>query len=288
MNQVLADCHMHTCHSPDSQANLFDMCLAAQHKGASIVTITDHCEMNLYYERYQNVLEESQSDTIETRKRFRDMKILLGIEMGQPLQDVVASNEMLGDYRFDFVLASLHNPPKDCGYPLCKEKEENPDYVEAFENKDYAYLKYTKETTPIIITDYFERLYKMSLWGKFDSLSHITYPIRYCKGEQGVTVDIKQYYPIITEIYKALIQRDIALELNSAGLRNPVHETAPNYELLKLYKECGGKLITLGADAHTTAHVADGIPECIEMLKSLDFDAYYYFERRRPVAVPIV
>lgn len=289
MEQILVDCHLHTNNSPDSEAKPLDMCLSAKEKGVKLITVTDHCEMNLYYERYKSVVENSVSDAKKMAKAVEGLTVLSGVEMGQALQNIDAANEMLDTMEFDFVLASLHNPPSDCDYPLCKETEENPNYVEAFLAKDYAYLKYTKDTAPIIFKDYFEDMYKTVLWGRFDSLAHITYPLRYCKGEQNIDIDlIKEFKPIITDIFKEIIKRDIALELNSGGLRNPIHEISPNFDLVKLYKDCGGKLVTLGADAHTPIHVGAGITDSIEMLKSLGFTEYYYYKKRKPVAVPIV
>lgn len=288
MEQILADCHSHTDNSPDSQAPIEEMCRSAAENRLAVYTITDHCEMNLYYEKYHKVVSASQNDALRVKNQFGNMKILSGVEMGQPIQNLKASNELLDTKSFDFVLASLHNPPKNSEYPLVKEKEENPDYIEAFLHKDYAYLKYTKDTAPIIFKDYFEDMLNTVLWGRFDSLAHMTYPLRYCKGEQGVDLDVMQFKDIITDIFHELIKRSIALELNSGGLRNPIHEISPAFELVKMYKECGGKLVTLGADAHTPLHVASGITDCIEMLKALSFDCYYYFENRKPVAVPIV
>lgn len=289
MNQILVDCHLHTNNSPDSEAEPLDMCLCAKKKGLKLITITDHCEMNMYYERYNKIVKNSVRDALSLDGKVEGLKVLHGVEMGQALQNLKGADEMLDTMEFDFVLASLHNPPADCDYPLCKETEENPNYLEAFLAKDYAYLKYTKETAPIIFKDYFEDMYKTVLWGRFDSLAHMTYPLRYCKGEQNIDIDlIKEFKPIITDIFKEIIKRDIALELNSGGLRNPIHEISPNYDLVKLYKECGGRLVTLGADAHTPTHVASGITDSIEMLKSLGFTEYHYYEKRKPVAVPIV
>ena len=288
MKQILVDCHMHTANSPDSTAKPIEMCESALEKGISVVTITDHCEMNLYYERYNNVVKNSIQDALSLKDKFNDLEVLSGVEMGQPMQNLTASNEMLDTLSFDFVLASIHNPPKDCPYPLCKEEEENPNYVEAFLAKDYAYLKYTEDTALDIFTDYFEQMYNMVKWGRFDSLAHITYPLRYCKGEQGINLDMNKLKPIITDIFHEIIKRDIALELNSGGLRNPIKEISPNSELVKLYKECGGKLVTLGADAHTPLHVASGITDSIEMLKDIGFKEYYYYKKRKPVSVPIL
>ena len=288
MKQILIDCHLHTNNSPDSLAQPIDMCNSAIEKGISIITITDHCEMNKYYERYNKVVNNSFNDANKLKNNFDNLKVLCGVEMGQPMQNIKGSEEMLSSYDFDFVLASLHNPPADCPYPLCKDEEENPNYVEAFLSKDYAYLKYTEDTALKIFTDYFEEMYKTVKWGKFDSLAHITYPLRYCKGEQGIQVDMNKLKPIITDIFKEIIKKDIALELNSGGLRNPIKEISPNLELVKLYKDCGGKLVTLGADAHTPQHVAAGITDSIDLLKAAGFDCFYYYEKRKPIAIPII
>ena len=53
--------------------------------------------------------------------------------------------------------------------------------------------------------------------------------------------------------------------------------------LLRWFRECGGELVTVGADAHRPDQVARGIPEALQMLRAAGFDHVTTYERRRPV-----
>ena len=56
----------------------------------------------------------------------------------------------------------------------------------------------------------------------------------------------------------------------------------PVPEVLKRYKELGGKIITIGSDAHTPVKVACGFEKMCEIAKSCGFEEYYTYEKRIP------
>lgn len=58
-------------------------------------------------------------------------------------------------------------------------------------------------------------------------------------------------------------------------------------EFLKRYKELGGKLITVGSDAHLAADVAADIPECYKLLRELGFSEVCVFEKKEPKFIKI-
>ena len=49
----------------------------------------------------------------------------------------------------------------------------------------------------------------------------------------------------------------------------------------------GGELITIGTDSHVADNVTQGFLEGVELLKSVGFTRYYYFENRKPIEVEI-
>lgn len=266
--QILADCHSHTENSPDSKASPASMCKAAIDLNLAAFAITDHCEMDAFYkDSYDKSSAKSVNDILECKKLFPSLNLLCGVELGQPLFNLEASNNFVKNNPYDFILASVHNP-KDC--------------------QDFAFLQYTKENVAEILMSYFKDIYELVSWGKFDCLAHLTYPLRYIVGEAGLSIDISKYVNIIADIFKELIKRDIALEINTAGLRNDIGVTAPDPATIKLYRSLGGKLITLGADAHQPEFVAYGIDKGIQIAKDAGFDCFYYYKNHKPVAIPIV
>ena len=102
---------------------------------------------------------------------------------------------------------------------------------------------------------YFAESLEMVEWGKFDTLAHITYPLRYmCKA--GETPSYKPYRDELDAVLKALIKSDIALEFNTSRILRTDAPKLPDREVYSRYKELGGKLVTIGADAHRTENIA--------------------------------
>ena len=68
----------------------------AAHAGLNSITITDHCEIHQYQEGgFAKSVLQSYIDTKEAQLAFADdIKVLCGIELGQPLHDVQTANEV--------------------------------------------------------------------------------------------------------------------------------------------------------------------------------------------------
>ena len=58
----------------------------------------------------------------------------------------------------------------------------------------------------------------------------------------------------------------------------------PSRYFLKLYYDMGGRIITLGSDAHEPKRIADHFEEVKEILKEIGFNEIYTFEKMQPIA----
>ena len=67
------------------------------------------------------------------------------------------------------------------------------------------------------------------------------------------------------------------------GIKYGLGFTNPHPDVLKRYRELGGEIVTVGADAHRPEHVAYDFEEAGEILKSCGFHYYAEFRERRPV-----
>ena len=114
----------------------------------------------------------------------------------------------------------------------------------------------------------------------FDILAHIACPVRYMTTKHGRPTDVMRFEPKIREILQKVIDRGIALEWNSAGLRQ-------NEEIFSMYYSMGGRLVTLGSDAHGHADIARGFPAFSDFLRSCGFTHYHYYKNRQPQAVAL-
>ena len=82
---------------------------------------------------------------------------------------------------------------------------------------------------------------------------------------------MEKYNDLYKKLFKILIHRGIALEVNTSGLRKKINQPSPPYNLLKLYKETGGELLTVGSDAHNISDIFSGIPHTYGRLLDLGF-----------------
>ena len=279
----LIDCHTHTQFSVYSEADVNLMIERAIELQLSAYAITDHCECNRWYgeERYKGEdaypyfdfgkdYENSVSTVTKLKEKYSGrINLICGTEMGQALQDIEVAEKIISDKRLDFVIASLHQLPK---------------------TEDFAFLDYTKFTQPeikVLLERYFTEIHKMCLWGKFDILGHLTYVLRYIEGAYNIKVDMKPYDFIIEEIFKAVISNGCGIEINTSGLRQKYGDCFPSYDYVRLYRELGGEILSLGSDTHFVEDVGKGISEGAEIAKRAGFDYIAYYKNRKPEFIKI-
>lgn len=272
MNYI--DCHNHSTYSFDAKNSVYDMCLAAQQAGLSVFAITDHADVHVFEEFHigENI-KASLEELNQMKSRFFDIKIIAGIELGQPLQAPARATELLSLNGLDFVIGSLHNLQGE---------------------EDFYFLDFEKTTNQerkAILERYFQELYDMAANADFDILGHITYPYRYFYQAKLQNPNVEIPYDIfgdmVTEILKTIIQRGKGIEINTSGLRQAIRQTLPNIDIIAQYRKLGGEIISVGSDAHTTDDVAKGIKEGYEIVKQAGFQYVTYYENRKPVMVKL-
>ncbi len=269
ISAIPVDCHIHSTLSPDGNDAPEIMAKRAYELGIKHFTLTDHIENEkLDSWHYAEAMERS-FEVYKALKAEYDgrMNVYFGAELGQPLYNLPQAEEILQKYDYDFVLGSQHRT----------KSYKRVDLLPNDEAVKYAYLD-----------EYFEELLALAKWGKFCSLSHLTFPMRFISGDVGGgELDISRYSSVIDEILDTIIKSDIALEVNSSGIRKGLHAPMPNAEFIQRYRDKGGKLITVGSDAHRVEDVGADIPQCIEMLKDIGFSEICVFSRKRPVFIKI-
>ncbi len=280
---MITDCHTHTHNSFDADNDtVIERCERAIQLGLDAMAVTDHCEVNRFYEKdyykidfeqkyddygFKKAFEASMAETTAAKEIYdKKFNLICGLELGQPLTDSKVTEQILSDGRLDFVIASMHELPR---------------------HDDFAFLDYSKENVPSLLEQNFCEILKIAKWGKFDVLGHITYVLRYMQGEQNIQVDMKPYSEVIREIFKAVIEHGKGIEINTSGLRQKYGKTFPTPDYIKLYHEMGGEILTVGSDSHTTCDLGKGIKEGIEIAKEAGFKYIAYFKNRKPYFVKI-
>lgn len=276
---ILMDCHTHTGFSPDGTGTVAQLCDRAEALGISALAMTEHVEMNRFYSQahygteprnpwevfsHDKVLADSLAAVSAEKSQRKSFRLLCGMEMGQPNADFSLSEQACSDQRLDFVIASLH---------------------ELLGEEDFFCLDYTRRHVPELLTLYFQQLYDICRWGCFDVLGHLTYPLRYMVGEAGISVDLQPYTEQICCCFRTLVENGKGIELNTSGLRQKYGKTFPDLPLLRLYREMGGEILTLGSDAHCAEDLGKGIAAGMTLAQEAGFGYVCYFEKRKPVFV---
>ncbi len=263
------DFHIHTDNSNDGHDSLMVMSERAVQKGIRAIAVTDHAECHRYWrDSFHLATRYSYFETLKARSAFLgQLAIMTGIELGQPLHNLEAASDALGSNKFDFVIGSLH---------LVRG------------NQDFWKIDYHTANVPRLLHQYLDEIYEMVCWGQFDTLAHITYPLRYIVGTHRIPVDLKDYEPQIRQILERMIADGIALELNTQGYRTEYGRPTPDLDILQMYKEMGGRYVTIGSDAHYAADVGAGIEDGMDLLVKAGFENITIFDKREPILLPIV
>lgn len=113
---------------------------------------------------------------------------------------------------------------------------------------------------------YYQEIYKtMKMFKQYSCLAHLDLLARY--DEAGI-YPFEKEKDIIAEILKQAISDGKGIEVNTSSWHYGLKDTQPSRAILKLYKDLGGKIITVGSDAHKTEFLADHIKDAYEILKN--------------------
>ena len=92
-------------------------------------------------------------------------------------------------------------------------------------------------------------------------------------------ISFDPYEDEIRQILKILIQKGCGMELNTNLGDDPV----PGAKWLRIYRELGGEIITLGSDTHRPESIGKGIREGQELLRECGFKWFCTFAHQQPV-----
>ncbi|MCD7918977.1 MAG: PHP domain-containing protein [Clostridiales bacterium] len=270
---LLLDTHMHSTVSFDGHSSRREMAEASMAFGLDVICFTDHYdiinEKNQFCPTYDWIpARQAHQEALEVIPKGNPFQLLYGLELGNAPADFGAAERALAEPGLDCVIGSIHNASL------------------AMAGQDLALVDY--QTHPELarpyLEDYFASMLALARWGNYDTLGHILYPLRYIRDRDGVQTGLSDYW----EACRALLRRNAeagkALEVNTNRGRDSLEDYRA---LLPAWREAGGKLVTVGADAHHRDHVGLGIQRAYDLLRDCGFRYVTYYVQRKPVMVKL-
>ena len=275
----MEDYHLHTEFSDDSFCAMQKQAQRAIELGIDEICFTDHVDYgikidwddrsrirfrgtgeplaNVDYPVYFNKLDymrEIYGDQVTIRN---------GLEFGIQVHTIPQFQKLFDRYKekLDFVLLSCHQ---------VEDKE--------FWTQDYQKGRTQKEYNE----RYYQEIYEvMKAYKDYSVVAHLDLLSRY--DEQGI-------YPFalleeqIAEILKQAISDGKGLEINTSSYKYKLPDLQPSKKILKLYKDLGGTILTIGSDAHVPDHLGDKVAETLLIAKEeFGFMEVYTFEKMKPI-----
>lgn len=266
---MIADIHVHSRFSADSEADPDEVVRKAAEAGLPAVCFTDHIDWDYPVEGL--VFDFDTDDYFRTMESVRQrwgekIRVLIGVELGLQAHLAERYHELLASRPFDYVIGSQH---------LVRGMD--PYYPETFEgaSETEIYRAYFEET-----------LADLRAFHEFDSMGHLDYIVRYGR-KLGRPYSWREYGDVIDEILKLLVRYNIALEVNTAGIRKQLGFPNPHPEIIRRYRELGGTLVTVGSDSHKPYSLGFAFEQARDLLLSCGFTHYVWFEHREPKFVSL-
>ncbi len=193
------------------------------------------------------------------RQTYPMLPIKLGIEADyySPAEEA-ATRDLLAQHPFDYVYGSVH-------------------FVEDWAIDDPRNMDRWKQVgVNTVYEGYFAQLQKAARSGLFDIITHTDLPKKF---GQRPTKDMSALIDATIRSYK---DANLAVEINTSGLRKPVNEMYPSIEILKLLKIYDIPIV-FGSDAHAPDEVGRDFAYAKQVAKACGFTALAVFEQRKIV-----
>lgn len=286
---MFADYHIHTYYSDDSTYPMEQVVKDAISKGITDLCFTDHVDYGIKEDADKLTPEQRQELKVKIQNpnvpqynvdypayvaEYQDLKekyadkinLKLGMEFGLQIHTIPQYQKLFNSYPFDFIIMSCHQ----------------------VENKEFWTQEFQQGCSQ---DEYNQRYYDEILaqvknYHDYSVLGHLDLIARYDKAGVYPFAKIRDK---VAEILKIVIADGKGIELNTSSIRYKIHnaqgeqELTPSREILALYKELGGRIITVGSDSHKPEHLGAYITEQRQELKKLGFKEICTFEKMQPI-----
>jgi histidinol-phosphatase (PHP family) len=218
--------------------------------GLPALAFTDHADFTAVT-RPNGVVDEPPPFDVDgyfaelqrCRDRFPQLRILSGVELGEPHWHPDSAKALLGA-GFDRVLGSVH----------CRAEPQR--YVEVID-------AYAESSATAVVRDYLADV--IALIGSstpFAVLAHVDYALRYWPASAG-PMSPAMFEEEYREVLRALAGTSRVLEVNTKATVYP--------EIVRWWYAHGGDAVVFGSDAHDPDRLAREFPTAAAMVEACGF-----------------
>ena len=279
---MLADYHVHTEFSNDSIYPMEEVVKDAISLGIKDICFTDHVDYGPYrdwddprgikyrpgdegepeqvaltnvdYGKYFSMIEK-------LREKYKDkIAVKAGMEFGVQTHTIPQYEKLFRSYPFDFIILSIH------------QAGDQEFWTNEFQN-GRTQQEYNEGY-------YKELLSVVQNYHNYSVLGHMDLIVRY--DSYGV-YPFEKLKPLLTEILKTVIADGKGIEVNTSNVRYGLKDSTPGKDILLLYKELGGKIITLGSDSHRKGQLACNFVNTKKYLSDLGFEYFCTYQKMNPI-----
>lgn len=203
-----------------------------------------------------NQLPEYHRMIEDVQKKNPTLKIKIALEVDYLEGYEDQTKMIIQGYPYDYLIGSVHF--------IGKWGFDDPAEREAWKAKDINRVYH----------DYYDLLRKSAETHFFDIIGHADLPKKFGhRPTEDLTDEVE-------ETAKVFQKCGVAIEINTAGLRKPVHEMYPAPDCLKIYQKAGVPL-TFGSDAHDPNDVGRDFDQALALAKAVGYREYLVFKQRK-------
>ena len=246
------DLHVHTEWSWDAaRGSMERSCERALEVGLPGIAFTEHADFVVIHDGQHALDVAGYLQAVEEcRAKFKNLRILSGVELGEPHWFPAETAAVLAAGKLDRVLGSIHCVRVD-GKPVDASQFRELT-VSAFAG---AVREFFRETLALVESSQ-----------PFEVLAHIDYPKRYWMEGQAPYRE-EDYEEELRAELVAAAKRGLLLEVNTTR----GHTLCPDMTVVRWWYEVGGKGVQYGSDAHQPDRVAEGFQMAMQMVESVGF-----------------
>jgi histidinol-phosphatase (PHP family) len=256
-----ADYHMHTplCHHAVGEPT--EYAAHALKLGLTEIGMSDHNPMvRDDFDDWHMAIGDLDDYVEKVRKAQRDhptLSIKLSLETDYLPGHEDWIRELAGRHPWDYLIGSVH-------YVSDSWDLDNPKKLSEWKERDAF------EVWSI----YFERLTQAAASGLFEIIGHADLCKKFC------FYPVEDCTPLFERFVSTAKKHDVAIELNTAGLRKDCKEIYPSPSLLQLAARAGVP-ITFGSDAHAPGEVGMNFAEAMQLAARFGYTHRCRFTQRK-------